>query len=413
LAKVADFIYKATDSVGTQSDGVIQASDRRAAVADLAAQGLFPSQISEKSAYASVAMNTKGLSGIFKFKSSRVSSKDILTMTGELATAIKAGLPLHDAIEIVAEQQHKPAMKELLDDLASLVSGGDSFSDALAKHPKEFSKLYISMVLVGETGGILDETIKQLNDLLGREEKIKSNMKSATMYPLMLLVVGIVSVAILLTWIFPKIIETITETGALLPLPTRMLLGLSGFMADYGLWVIAALVACWYAFHSWKSTEQGRYKFDNFKLSIPVMGSVLRAVAVGRFARTLGALTTSGITILRGLAVVRDTLGNEVLGQEVDTVAEKVSMGESLAEPLKASGYFPPLLVQIVSIGEQTGRLDELLLNAADTFDEEADTAIGRFMSLFPSLLIVILAMVIGFIIVAMLLPILTMDFGG
>ena len=168
----------------------------------------------------------------------------------------------------------------------------------------------------------------------------------------------------------------------------------------------------WYALRQWISSS-GRIKWDTFKLRIPVLGSVLRTIAVGRFARTLGALTTSGITILHALSVVRDTLGNELLGIEVDEVASRVRMGESLAEPMSRSGIFPPLLVQIVAIGEQTGKLDELLLNAADTFDDESDAAIKRFMALFPAVMIVLLAIVIGFIIIAMLLPIVAMDLGG
>jgi len=196
-----------------------------------------------------------------------------------------------------------------------------------------------------------------------------------------------------------------------------MLLGISGFTKAlftkvYG-WIILALIGAGvYYLRRWKRSE-GKIKWDTFKLRIPVLGSVLRTIAVGRFARTLGALTKGGVIILEALSVVRDTLGNELLGREIDAVAEKVKRGESLAEPLSESGHFPPLLVQIVSIGEQTGKLDELLLNAADTFDSEADSAVNRFMAIFPALLILLLALVIGFIIAATLLPIIVMTVGG
>jgi type II secretory pathway component PulF len=201
-----------------------------------------------------------------------------------------------------------------------------------------------------------------------------------------------------------------------LPLPTRILLSLSDLIKDlfitpYGWIIIAVTIVGLHLLRKWMKSE-GKIKWDSFKLKIPVLGSVLRTIAVGRFARTLGALTKGGVTILEALSVVRDTLGNELLGREIDHVAEEVKRGESLAQPLGGSGYFPPLLVQIVSIGEQTGQLDELLLNAADTFDEEADAAINRFMAIFPAILILILALAVGFIIAATLLPIVEMQFG-
>jgi len=287
----------------------------------------------------------------------------------------------------------------------------------MAKRKELFSPLYLSMIRVGETGGILDETSAQLAGILSRDEKIKTNMKNASAYPIFVLCVGLASVVIIITWILPRIIGTISEGGILLPWPTRMLLGMSEFTKAlltkvYG-WIILVLIgAGLYYLIRWTKSE-GRVKWDAFKLKIPILGSVLRTIAVGRFARTLGALTKGGVIILEALSVVRDTLGNELLGREIDAVAEKVKRGESLAEPLGESGYFPPLLVQIVSIGEQTGKLDELLLNAADTFDTEADSAINRFMAIFPAILILLLALVIGFIIVATLLPIVVMTVGG
>jgi type II secretory pathway component PulF len=203
----------------------------------------------------------------------------------------------------------------------------------------------------------------------------------------------------------------------MLPWPTRLLMAISGFTKAvvttiYGWLFIAAIVVGLYCLRRWTKSA-GRVKWDAFKLRLPVLGSVLRTIAVGRFARTLGALTKGGVTILEALGVVRDTLGNELLAREIDAVAEKVKSGASLAGPLETSGYFPPLLVQIVSIGEQTGRLDELLLNAANTFDSEADAAITRFMAIFPAVLILFVALVIGFIIAATLLPIIVMELGG
>ena len=322
-----------------------------------------------------------------------------------------------NGLELIREQQHKAAMKEMLDDLVQAVSSGQSLSEAMAKHERIFSSLYLSMIRVGETGGILEQTTAQLANILGRDEKIKTNMKNASAYPIFVMCLGIVSVVIVLTAILPRIIQTIGGGIPALPLPTRILITLSdftrGLFATVFGWVVIALIAAGLYYLIRWAKSKGRIKWDAFKLKVPILGSVSRTIAVGRFARTLGALTLGGVTILEALSVVRDTLGNELLGGEIDAVAEKVKRGESLAGPLGESGYFPPLLVQIVSIGEQTGKLDELLLNAAETFDADADSAINRFMAIFPAVLILLLALVIGFIIAATLLPIVAMELGA
>ena len=421
---MSQFSYKAVDRSGGHVRGTIESTDRRSAVAALTDKGHFVTELAEEAQSLSVTPSVKGgekaaldLSRFVRLASRKVTNKDILAMTTQLSTALQAGLPLLNGLELIREQQHKPAMKEMLGEIVNAVSTGQSLSEAMAKHERNFSPLYLSMIRVGETGGILEQTTAQLAGILGRDEKIKTNMKNASAYPIFVLCVGLVSVVIIITWILPTIIGTISESGALLPWPTRMLLGISGFTEAmltkvYG-WIILALIgAGLYYLFRWTRTE-GRIKWDTFKLRIPVLGNVLRTIAVGRFARTLGALTKGGVIILEALSVVRDTLGNELLGREIDAVAEKVKRGEPLAEPLSESGNFPPLLVQIVSIGEQTGKLDELLLNAAETFDTDADSAINRFMAIFPALLILLLALVIGFIIVATLLPIVVMTLGG
>ena len=407
------FSYKAVNTGGEAVSGLIEAVDRRSAIAELAGSGLFASDIIEQVTGQKVSSEFSSLIGFLRFGSRRISGRDVLAVTSQLSTALRAGLPVLNALEIISDQQHKGAMKELLEGLAKAVSSGKSLSDAMAEHPKIFDNLYVSMVRVGETGGILEQTMSQLSDLLGRDEKIKTSMKNAAAYPVFVLVIGLISVVIMMTKILPNIIDTISGGVAVLPLPTRMLMGISDFLVSFG-WLTAILIgAGFYSFIRWKNTTEGRLRWDSFKLKLPVLGSVLRTIAVGRFARTLGALTKSGITILHALSVVRDTLGNELLGGEIDEVASKVKMGQSLAEPLNESGRFPPLLVQIVSVGEQTGKLDELLLNAADTFDEESDAAITRFMAIFPAVLILLLALVIGFIIAATILPIVAMELGG
>lgn len=417
---MSDFYYKAVQKAGGYITGKIEAADRRSAIAVLANQGQLVLELLEETKGEPAKPATQvqhlrlTLPSLIRLGSQRITSKDILAMTTQLSTALQAGLPLLNGLELIREQQHKAGMKEMLTDITHAVSSGQSLSEAMANHPKVFNSLHVSMIRVGETGGILEQTTAQLAAILSREEKIKTNMKNASAYPVFVLCLGLVSVTVIITWILPNILATIGGGLVALPLPTRILMALSSFARAlftkvYG-WVALGLITggLYYA-RRWTKTE-GRIKWDGFKLKVPVLGSVLRSIAVGRFARMLGALTKGGVTILEALSVVRDTLGNELLGREIDTVAEKVRRGEPLADPLRQSGYFPPLLVQIVSIGEQTGRLDDLLLNAADTFDSEADSAITRFMAIFPAILILLLALVIGFIIAATLLPIVAME---
>jgi type II secretory pathway component PulF len=399
------FEYKAIDRAGKTLKGVIDATDRKAAIGLLAQQGRFALDLYQTHGQSARPAAVVGDRRIC------VSSRDTLAISVQLSTALKAGLPVLEALQIIREQQSKPSIVALLEELSKEVSAGKSLSEAMEKYPRIFGPLYVSMVRVGETGGILDQTFDQLVRLLGREEKIRSNIENAAAYPVVVLAVGFISVVVMLVWVLPKIIGTIGADPATLPGPTRMLLGISGFLGSPGgVLLAAALVVGIYAFNRWKETPNGRFAWDGFKLKMPMVGKVLLTLAGGRFARTLGSLCKSGITIVEGLSVVRDTLGNEALGREIDKVAAEVKTGHSVAEPLGRSGMFDKLLVQIVSIGEQTGRLDELLLQAADTFDEQADSALVRFVSLLPTLMILGLAAVIGFIIAATLLPILAMD---
>ncbi len=413
------FGYKAVDKGGEHIAGTVEAADRRSAVAALAEKGHFVTELIERSRSSASEDSEKGLLNFGKYLklgSGKVNSKDILALTTQLSTALRAGLPMLNGLELILEQQHKSGMREMLGDVVHAVSSGHSLSEAMAKHEGIFSPLYLSMIRVGETGGILDQTTAQLAGILTRDEKIKTSMKNASAYPIFVLAIGLISVTIIIGWILPGIIKTI-DVGVALPWPTRVLMAMSDFVRVlftkvYGWIAIVAIVAGFYKLTKWAKTK-GRVQWDTFRLRIPILGSLLRTIAVGRFARTLGALTKGGVTILEALSVVRDTLGNELLGREIDVVAEKVKRGEPLAEPLAESGLFPPLLVQITSIGERTGKLDELLLNAAETFDSEADSAINRFMAIFPALLILLLAVIVGFIIVATLLPILMMQLGG
>lgn len=407
---MATFVYKGIDAGGQSITGSVDAVDRKAAIAELAQHGRFAMELAEGKAAGGLFAGMRAKNDATAHKGGSVRSKELLAMMGQLATALKAGLPILNALEIIKSQQKKESMARLLEEMVAAVSSGDSLSESMERRPELFDQLSISMVRVGETGGILEQTAEELVKLKHREEKIKSNLVNAAAYPVFVLSVGVLSMIVILVWVLPKIINTIGISPEMLPLPTRLLMGLSHFLVSWG-WLCAIAIGIGLSlFNKWRHTFEGRFAWDGFKLRLPLFGPVVRTLAVGRFARTLGALTKSGVTIIEALAVVRDTLGNETLGRQIDEVSRQVKTGRSLAEPLEQSGMFPALLVQIVSMGEQTGRLDELLLTAADTFDEMADTVMNRFLALFPAILILLLAVAIFFIIVATLLPIVGMD---
>ena len=413
---MGQFLYKAVNHTGEHITGHIEAADRKGAIAALTEKGQFVLDLQPKTKPKDLYVPAiASPAGMFLIK--RIRSKDVLAFTSQLSTALRAGLPLLEAIKIIRDQQHKPALKNILDDIADSVRTGHSLSDAMSRHPRVFSQLYLSMIRVGETGGILEKTSAQMSALMNRDEKVKTSMKNASAYPAFVLSLGIVSVVVVVTWVLPNILKTLGGEVAILPWPTKLLLAVSNFFmflfTTVRGWLLMILASAGLVYLGRWLRTKGRIQWDGFKLRIPVLGNVLRTIAVGRFARTLGTLTKGGVTILESLSVVRDTLGNEVLGREVDKVSEKVRTGAPLAEPLGQSGLFPPLLVQITAVGEQTGKLDELLLNAADTFDEEADAAVSRFMAVFPAALILMLALVIGFIIVATLLPVVMMSLGA
>ncbi|MCF7958998.1 MAG: type II secretion system F family protein [Phycisphaerae bacterium] len=412
------FEYQGIDNSGTKISGTIEAMDRRGAIVQLKGKGHFATHLSEQStktrpvANKSERTSKPAESTIF---SGKVNSNDVLAFTSQLHTALQSGLPLLDCLNIINKQVTKPALKSLLAQLAEKVQSGDSLSDAMAKHGRTFSPLYLAMIRVGETAGILEQTTGRLVELLKRESHVKSSLKSAAAYPLFVLSIGFISVIVLVTLVLPRIVEMLTsESNTGLPWPTQILMSLSDFATSiYGLILVIGLITALILFKRWTHTPAGQFKWDTFKLKIPIFGNVIKTIAVGRFARTLGSLTHGGIAILEALSVVRDTLGNELLARDIDNVAQKVKTGASVAEPLAESGNFPPLLVQIVSVGEQTGKLDEMLLNAADTFDESSDAAVQRFNAILPAVLILLLALVVGFIVLAMLLPVMVMDLGA
>jgi len=328
----------------------------------------------------------------------------------QLATALQAGLPLLSALRVVEEQADTSALRGLISDLADRVKAGEALSQAMQAHPREFSRLEVSMASVGETVGLLDQIMGYLSDFAERDVEIREKVRSAAAYPVFVLALACVSVVIVLAVVLPRVLGTVTATVTALPWPTRVLMGLSQLVASYGWLMLIVLAGAVWGFRTWLAWPRGRLAFDRFKLRIPVLGTALRRIAVARFARTLGTLSKSGVQILEALHVLRDTLGNEALSRRIDEAAASIRQGESIAEPLRLTGEFPPLLIQVIAMGERTGRLDQLLLQTAEAYEKETANAVGRVMAVLPAVFIVLLALVVLFVLSAVLLPIIEME---
>ncbi|MCJ7543093.1 MAG: type II secretion system F family protein [Phycisphaerae bacterium] len=396
--------YNALDAVGSEVNGTVAADTRQGAIAALSGRAIYVVDLRE-------AADKEAPSGLrLAWPRRRITLRAKAAMLRQLATALKAGLPLLSALRVVEAQADTPAMRDLAADLAADVQGGQSLSGSMEAHARDFSHLEGSMVRVGETAGMLDQVMGYLSEFAEKDLDVRERIRSAATYPLFVLSLAAVSVVLVMTVILPRILSTVSETIGTLPAPTRVVMALSHFLVGYWWAVLLAIAGGGAAFRWWVSRPSGRFAFDRFLLRIPVVGTALRRVAVARFARTLGTLSKSGIGILESLRVLRDTLGNEALARQIDTVAAGITQGRSIAEPLRQTGQFPPLLIQVIAMGERTGRLDEMLLQTAEAYERETAAAIQRVMTVVPAVFIVLLALVVGFVLVAILLPIVNME---
>lgn len=394
---------------------MISAADRSAAVAQLGQRETFVTDIEASKGKHPNGPSRNGSDAGFslRFNSRKVSPRQRVTLLRQLTVGLSAGLTLVNALEVVADQAESPAVRELVDDLIERVTGGEALSDAQAQHPEVFTTMQVSMTRAGETAGALDSVMASLASFAERDLELREKLRSASLYPLMIVGFGFISILIIMLFIMPRIMVVVSETGSDLPLPTRMLMGAAEWVRSpvgivAGLVVAGALAFWWY----WKSTPEGALAMDRFKLKLPFIGTAIRRVAVSRFARTLGTLAAANIPIVESMRIVRDTLGNEVLARDIDRAADGIVRGSAIADELRETGQFPSLLIQVIAMGERTGRLDKLLMDTADSYDKETNTALERVMTVVPILIILVLAVFVAFILMATLLPIMNLDMG-
>ena len=396
--------YEATTRDGKLVTGSIEVASERSAIDRLQEMGYFPLKIARQVEQEWVV--TRLISSI----QNRIKEKDIMTFTYQLSVLLESGFPLERSLSILSELSEKKKLKELIKELLTQVRSGKSFSDALAKFPSNFPVFYVNMVKAGEAGGFIEEVISRMSTYLENSHGLKEEVRSALIYPVLLSAVGGAAVVVLLTFVVPQFTKIFTDMGESLPFTTVMLLALSDVLISYW-WVILLIVsAIVFSIRRYIKTDNGKRAWDNMKFSLPLFGNLYKEAAVSRFARTFGTLLASGVPILHALQIVKGTLGSEKIADIISSVRESARKGKGIAEPLKNGNIFPPIAVHMVTVGEETGKLDEMLIKIADRFDIEVRTTVKRMLALLEPILILIVGAMVGFIVISMLLAIFSIN---
>lgn len=415
------FSYVAMDSRGKETKGTLEVSNQNEAIGRIKEMGFFPTKVVEadklkdKPAKQAKApppgtarrSKAKGLNIVIPFIGGRVKTKVMTTFTRQLATLVDAGLPLLRGMRVLEKQERHPTLKGVIGDLAVSIEGGSTFSEALAQHPKVFNRLYVNMVKAGELGGVLEVVLNRLAEFMEKAQKIKGKVISAMFYPAAVITVATVILGVLMVYVVPRFKQIFQDMLEGRPLPpfTQVVLAISQAIAQHFFVTTGCVIAAFVLIRLFLRTRFGRRLFDKFKLNMPVLGPVISKVAIARFSRTLGTLVSSGVPILQALTIVKETSGNVVIGEAVAEVHESVKEGETITAPLDASNVFPPMVVSMVDVGEQTGALPEMLMKIADTYEDEVDNAVSAMTSLLEPIMIVCLALIVGSIVVALFLP--------
>lgn len=417
------FDYVAMDAKGKEVTGVVEVDSLTAAIARVRELGLFPTNVSEAAkdhkpgrgapspTVTAAKSSRKGMNINIKLPGSGgVSSKVLTAFTRQLATLIDAGLPLLRGLDVLRKQEKNPVLKATLGQLIESVQGGSTFSEALAQHPKIFNKLYVNMVRAGEAGGVQDVVLMRLADFQEKAQKIKGKVVSAMVYPSVIMFVAVSILTFLMLVIVPKFQEIFRDLleGKELPILTQFVMKASNIIKNQFPIVAGLIVAAVVALKLYGKTAGGRLMIDRVKLKLPIFGQLLRKVGIARFSRTLGTLIASGVPILQALNIVRDTAGNAVIANAVEQVHNSVKEGERVVQPLEASKVFPPMVLSMVDVGEETGALPDMLMKIADVYDDEVDNAVGAMTSLLEPIMIVFLAVIVGTIVIAMFLPLIS-----
>ena len=398
------FTYKARDQKGELIQGTIDAESKGMVTTRLQTMGFFPVEI---------FADEKGREGKFsigRFLKGKIRTSDLSTFNRQLADMISAGVPLVRSLGVILNQTASESLKEILQAVNNDVSAGDTLAKALSRHPRVFSKLYCAMVKAGETGGMLDGVLQRLADFSEEEETIKGKIKGALAYPIIMIFAGSAAIFVLMTVVIPKIVNVFAELHQALPLPTQILIKITNFLIGSWWMIILGGVFLFTVVWRYFKTAEGRKFFHRTQIQIPILGDLIIKREVSRFARTLGSLLRNGVSILNALEITEEVIGNAIVNEEVKKISENITQGSSVAGPLKGSKVFPPVVVNMMSIGEETGKLDEVLLKIASSYEIEVDRSVKLLTSMIEPLIILMMGFIVGFIVISMMLPIFNLD---
>ena len=401
------FQYTATDRTAKIIQGSMDAADERAVVTWLQANGYYPIKIGRTGA---VVEAKPGLARLPIRFAKGPSVQDVLAFTQQLATLLEAGMELDRSLAILLDLTDNQRFQSILRGILADIQAGSSFADSLAKYPRLFSRLYVNMVKAGEASGVLEVILSRLAGFMERSKAIRDEITSALIYPILLLLVGGGAVVVMMNFVIPRFAQIFADTKQLMPLPTRMLLAISAFTTGYW-WVFVGLIAIgWVGLRAYLQTEQGKMQWDQWKLALPLLGGLIQEIEVSRFARTFGTLLQSGVPVLAAVSIVKETVTNRVIAGAMSRLQEGVKRGEGISGPLRAAGTFPSFSIHMARVGEETGKLEEMLIKVADTYDDRVRRTVKRLTSLLEPVLILSLGLIVGFIVMSMLLAIFSIN---
>lgn len=394
--RVLKYKYRVKDIRGKLLSGNLEADHKEIIITSLLDQGYFIVNLEE-------VKESREIMPGFSFK--RVTTRELVVMTRQLATMLAAGLSIIRCLHILAEQTANQELKNVVQAIAEDIEGGTSLGEAVAKHPHIFSKIYMSMIRVGEIGGVLDLVLERLGDHLEREQEINVKIKSASIYPAIISILAVLVIFFIITFVMPTFVGIFEMAGVLLPLPTRVLLAVGLTLQKNWIFIFAGLLILIWGIRKWGQTSRGRFTYDLLIMHIPIIGRTMAQINVARFCRTMGTLIRSGIPVLQALEVTEDVIGNEVIARAISKARTSIKEGDTITAPLVETGIFEPMVTQMIAVGEETGALDEMLIRMSDYFEREIMYMVDAMMAIIEPLLIIIVAVLVGGVVVATLLP--------
>lgn len=406
------FAYQARDKQAKLVDGTLEADNQQQVVEKLQALGLYPIRVQEGSSPQRM-IPSKIMAANIKSSSSRflwIKASEIANFTRQLADLLSAGLSLMNALTVLSNQTENPKLRDIVKTVKNDVQSGSTLADAMAKHPKIFNQLFVSMIRAGEIGGLLETVLLRLADFSEKESEMRGKILTAMAYPLVLVIVGTIAVIFLLAFIIPRFASIFEELGVALPLPTQVLMMISTGMKQYWWAVLLGVSTIGVSIQRFIKSSEGKLRLNQAQLRIPILGDIIRKREIARFARTFGELLKNGVPILNALQISADTMTNQLVAQEIRKIKTNISEGERIAEPLKQSAIFPPMVVNMIAVGEESGHLESVLTKIANSYEADVDRSLKIFTSLLEPAVILCMACVVGFIALAMLLPVFTIN---